>query len=74
MKSRLVFFASAATLWWKLKMLESVQLRLVCDNRRITSVFCLFLSPPVNNVGVSYPYPEYFLHIPDLDNVSVPFS
>uniref|UniRef100_A0A3Q2WUX4 3-ketoacyl-CoA reductase n=1 Tax=Haplochromis burtoni TaxID=8153 RepID=A0A3Q2WUX4_HAPBU len=24
----------------------------------------------INNVGVSYPYPEYYLHIPDLDNVS----
>ncbi|XP_015242016.1 very-long-chain 3-oxoacyl-CoA reductase-A [Cyprinodon tularosa] len=22
----------------------------------------------VNNVGVSYPYPEYYLHIPDLEN------
>nr|XP_054588788.1 very-long-chain 3-oxoacyl-CoA reductase-A isoform X1 [Nothobranchius furzeri] len=26
----------------------------------------------VNNVGVSYPYPEYYLHIPDLEHVSCP--
>uniref|UniRef100_A0A3Q4HD96 3-ketoacyl-CoA reductase n=1 Tax=Neolamprologus brichardi TaxID=32507 RepID=A0A3Q4HD96_NEOBR len=25
----------------------------------------------VNNVGVSYPYPEYYLHIPDLENVNI---
>ena len=24
----------------------------------------------MNNVGVAYEYPEYFLEIPDLDNVS----